>query len=184
MFGIGAGPSGAEKADAGLLGNAATFGTGQGESDILKAQNFWSSILSGDMSKISQVLGPEMSAVNKQGQEKKKTMAEFGNRSGGTNAVAANLDTDVMSQIRSMISNLTGSSASSLGSTGSNLLNTGVGAGTAKFGADAAIHDQNAAKWNDIFKSIGGIAGGVASFFPGGSLMSKGLTGVEGVMGG
>lgn len=163
MFGIGIGPSASQGQMAGLLGGAATFGTSQGEGDIMKSQNFWSSILSGDMSKISQVLGPEMSAVNKQTQQRKKTAAEFGNRGGGTNAVMANLDTDASTQIHNMISKLTTGAASSLGSMGEGLLTAGVSAGTSAFNADTKIHDENQAKWADIFKSISQIAGGVVS---------------------
>src|ERR1035438_3430306 len=132
MFGIGQGPSGAQSADAGMLGNVANFGPSQGEGDIMQSQNFWSSILSGDMSKISTVLGPQMSAINKQAQQEKKTTAEFGNRGGGTNAVMANIDTSATSQIHDMIGKMTGSAATNLGSMGSSLLSTGAQAGGAE----------------------------------------------------
>jgi len=168
FFGIGEGPSGAEKTDAGILGNVANFGIGQGEGDILKAQNFWSSILSGDPSKISQVLGPEESAINKQGQQQKKTLAEFGTRSGGTAAVGQTIGDTTRGSIQSMIAQLTSGAAGSLGNLGSGLLNTGASASTAKFGEDKTIHDQNSAKWNDIFKSA--IAVGAAPFTGGASL--------------
>lgn len=182
MFGIGMGPSGAQGQDVGLLGNVATFGTSQGEADIGKAQNFWSAILSGDMSKISTVLGPQMSAINKQAQQEKKTAAEFGNRGGGTNAALANIDSGVTSQINNMISSLTSGSASSLGSMGSSLLGTGLGASEAKFSADTKIHDENQAKWADIFKSIGDIAGVVGGFGGPDSLLRKIGQGVGGVL--
>src|SRR6266700_7643167 len=86
FFGIGEGPSSGEKAEAGELGSLANFATGEGEADISASDKFWPSILLGDPGQIAQVLGPEMSAINKQGQQKKKTAAEFGNRGGGTNA--------------------------------------------------------------------------------------------------
>lgn len=180
MFGIGMGPSKEQSQFAGLLGNVANFGTSQGESDILQSQKFWSSILSGDMSKISQVLGPQISAVNKQTQQRKKTASEFGNRGGGTNAVMANLDTSSTSAINDMISNLTSGAASTLGSMGSSLLSTGTGAGEAAFTAYSKIHDEKQAKWADIFKSIGSIAGAVAPFFPAGGAGSKLFTGIQG----
>lgn len=167
FFGIGEGPSGSEKGDANFLGGVANFGVGQGESDILKAQNFWSSILSGDPAKISQVLGPEMSAINKKGQQQKMTNAQFGNRSGGTNASNQTIGDRTSSGIQSLIGNLTGGAASSLGSLGSGLLNTGASASMSKFGEDQTIHDQQSAKWNDIFKSA--VSVGAAPFTGGGS---------------
>ena len=86
FFGIGQGPSGAEKQQYGIMSNLENFGISRGEKDITQAQDFWSAILSGDPTQISKVLGPEISAVNKQTQEAKKTASEFGNRGGGTNA--------------------------------------------------------------------------------------------------
>jgi len=160
FFGIGMGPDSNEKQQYGLLNGIAGFGSSQGKSDVMKAQDFWSSILSGDMSKISSVLAPEISSVNKQTQQRKKTASEFGNRGGGTNAYAQSLDDNALSTIRGMISNLTGTAASSLGSMGENLLNTGLYGGEAAFGAAKTMHDQNQAKWGDIFKSIEAIAAG------------------------
>lgn len=175
-------PSGQEESEYGNLAGAANFGTSQGESDILKAQNFWSSILSGDMSKISQVLGPQISAINKQGQQKKKTMFEFGNRGGGTNSAAQSIDSDTTSAVNDMISKLTASSASNLGSTGSSLFGAGVSADTSAFEAADVMHGENAAKWNDIFQSIGGLTGGAGSFFPAGSGIRKLWTALEGTL--
>ena len=86
MFGIGFGPSSQEKNQYGETGALANFATGEGEKDILASDNFWQAILSGDPSKISQVLGPQISGINKRAQQQKKTAGEFGNRGGGTNA--------------------------------------------------------------------------------------------------
>ena len=162
FFGIGQGPSREEKQQYGLLSGIGGFGSTQGKSDIMQAQNFWSSILSGDMGKISEVLAPQISSINRQTQQRKKTASEFGNRGGGTNAYAQSLDDNALSTIREMIANLTGTAASNLGNMGENLLNTGLYGGEAAFGAAKTIHDQNAAKWNDIFKSIQTVAAGAA----------------------
>lgn len=182
MFGIGQGPSAGQTSSAGLLGSQATFATSSGENDILKSQNFWSAILSGDPTKISSVLGPQMSAINKQNQQRKMTAAQFGDRGGGTNATMANLDTNTTAQINDMIASLTGSAASSLGSMGGSLLNTGVQAGTASFDAQSQIQKENAAKWNDIFSSIGDIAGVIGGFGAPGSILRKVGQGVGGVL--
>lgn len=181
LFGIGVGPSGQEESTYSSLAGAGLFGTSQGENDILKSQNFWSSILSGDQSKISQVLGPEESAINKQAQQQKKTTAEFGNRSGGNNAVMQSLDARTTSSINDMVSKLTSSAASNLGSLGTSLFGSGISATTSAFGAADVMHGQTQAQWADIFNSIGTVAGAGAGFAPAGGTLSKILTGIEGV---
>lgn len=158
MFGIGQGPSGDEKRQFGELGALANFSTSLGEKNLGEASNFWSSILSGDPSKISQVLGPEISAINQQGQQKKKTAAEFGNRGGGTNAGIQMTDDATRSSVDSLFADLTKSAAGELGSLGSGLLSAGLSGHEAAFDASKVIHDQNAAKWNDLFKSIAQVA--------------------------
>lgn len=154
FFGIGMGPSGGQKTQLGETSGLANFATSTGEGDISAASDFWKSILSGDPNKISKVLGPEFSALNKQGQEKKKTAAEFGNRSGGTNAGMQMTDDTTRSSADSLLSSLTSSSADKLGSLGSGLLNTGLEGHIAAFGQESTLHDENSAKLNDLFSSI------------------------------
>lgn len=168
FFGIGMGPSSQETGLESALAGAGSFATGEGEGDILASDNFWKAILSGDPGQISKVLGPQMSAVNKQGQQAKKTANEFGNRGGGTNAGAQMTDDNTRTTIDSMISKLTGSAAGALGSHGSGLLSTGVSANNAAFSAANTIHDQHEAKWNDIIKSSIDVA--AAPFTGGASL--------------
>jgi hypothetical protein len=154
FFGIGQGPSQEQKDTSAMLTGAGTFGLGQGEGDILASDNFWKSILSNDPAQISKVLGPQMSAINKQGQQTKKTASEFGNRGGGTNAGMQAVDDTTRSSVDSMISSLTGSAAGALGQSGSSLFGQGVGATEGAFSADTTIHNEQAGKWNDIFGSI------------------------------
>ncbi len=118
--------------------------------------------MSGDMSKISSVLAPQISAVNQQTQQRKQTNSQFNNRGGGTNATNQSLDDNALSSIRSMVSDLTGKAATNLGNMGENLLNTGLAGGEAAFGASKTIHDQNQAKWADIFNSIQTVIAGAA----------------------
>jgi hypothetical protein len=162
FFGIGFGPSGNEKTQYSDIAALSNFATSQGEGDILASDNFWKAILSGDMGQISKVLGPEMSAVNKQGQQAKKTASEFGNRGGGTNAFMQTTDDTTRSSIDSMISKLTGTAAGALGSSGSGLLSTGLSGHEAGFNAATTMQKQNQAKWEDIFNSISQIVSGVA----------------------
>lgn len=129
------GPSSGEKSAASLLSGIGSFATGTGESDLLAANTFWKSILSGDPAQVAKVLGPEISAINQQAQQRKKTTAEFGDRSGGTNAAMQMVDTDTRTQVNDLIASLTGSAATNLGSTGLSLLGEGVAAGGASFSA-------------------------------------------------
>lgn len=175
FFGIGMGPSDSQKADAGALGAISNFATSEGETDIMASDKFWQAILSGDPGQIAKVMGPAMSATNKRGQEANKTAAEFGTRSGGTNAGAQMTGDKVRSSIDEMISKLTGDAAGALGSSGHSLLGTGLSARNDKFGADTTIHDENSAKWNDIFKSAASLA--AAPFTGGASLAGLGTGG-------
>lgn len=169
LFGIGMGSTPQESQMYGLTGEIGRFGTSQGENDILQSQNFWSAIMSGDPQKIATVLGPQMSTINRQAQQQKKTAAEFGTRSGGTTAAMNALDTSTLSSIRGMIANLTGSAASNLGSMGENLFSTGLSGATSAFGEAQTMQQQQAAKMNDIFKSAVDV--GLAPFTRGTSLM-------------
>jgi len=169
FFGIGVGPSKEEKRQFGEMGNLATFATSRGESDISTADNFWKAILSGDPSKIAQVLSGPTSAINKQAQERKKTAAEFGNRGGGTNAAMQLADTETRTSYDELISSLTGGAASALGASGSSLLATGASAHEAAFSEANTIQQQRQSKLNDIFKSITSIA---SAFLPGAGLQS------------
>ncbi len=174
FFGIGEGPSGNENREFGATAGIGNFGTSLGEKDLTSSSNFWQSILSGDPSKISTVLGPEFSAINKQGQQKKKTAAEFGNRGGGTNASMQMEDENTRTQVNSLLGSLTGSAASNLGNLGSSLLSTGLSAHEGAFDMSKVIHDQNLAKWNDLFKSIAEV--GLAPFTGGASLGAGSLS--------
>jgi len=164
FFGIGEGPSASEGKQAGELGALSSFTTSTGEGDIGMASNFWKSILSGDPAAISRVLGPQISGINKRGQEEKKTASEFGNRGGGTNAAMQMADDTTRSSVDSLIAGYTGEAAGALGSLGSNLLSTGLAGHEATFDAQKVLHDQKLAKWNDIFKSIMDVSGAIAGF--------------------
>jgi len=172
FFGIGQGPTSEEKKQFRDLSGVAGFATSQGEGDILSADNFWKSILSGDPNKIAKVLGPQTSAINKQAQQQKKTAAEFGTRSGGT-AAAENMAGDETRRLyEQMVSGLTGEAAGALGASGSSLLSASISAHEGAFTEANVIQQQHAAQLDDIFKSITSIAGAV--FAPGSNLFGKG----------
>jgi len=159
FFGVGEGPSSAEKSQYGAIGATANFATSEGMADIGASDKFWRAILSGDPGQISSVLGPAISTANRQGQEAKRTASEFGTRSGGTAAGNQMTDDKTRSDVEGLIAHLTGQAAGALGSQGSGLLSTGLSGHEAAFDASKTMHDQNLAKWNDIFKSTADVAG-------------------------
>lgn len=154
FFGFGGGFSEREKGEQGALAAIGNFGTAEGESDIMASDKFWKSVLSGDPGKISQVLGPAMSGINKRGQEAKQTASQFGNRGGGTNAGMQMTDDTTRASIDKMIAELTGKGADTLGSTGSNLLGIGLGGHEAAFNAAEEMQKMDMAKWSGIFSTI------------------------------
>jgi hypothetical protein len=146
--------------------------TGQGQKNENQAGSFWSSILSGDSSKVSQALSPEISAAKKSAQEQTKTNAEFGGRSGGTAASTAATNDKVHSDITNLIGSLTNSSASSLASLGSNQVGTGLGALGQQEQADARRMEN----WSNSILGLGLTKGA-------GFLEGMGLSGIAGLAG-
>lgn len=143
------------------LGNISQYGVNSGEQDLNQAGGFWSSILSGDPTKIGQVLGSQIQGIQQQGQQEKQQLGQFSNRSGGTNAKAQTIGDTTRSNVNNLIGNLTGAAASNLGSMGQNLLSQG----TSALGSQLAASQEQMQNWqNSIFGSglsmgIGGIEG-------------------------
>lgn len=185
MFGIDMGPSSGEKSQYGALTSASGFATGVGESDLDASSKFMQGILSGDSSKISAVLAPQISAAKKSAEETNKTTAEMGTRSGGTGASTAATNDKVHSDITNAVAGLTGNAATSLSTTGSGLLSAGMAGDEAGFAESKTMQDQNAAKWTDIIQSISKTAGTVAGI-PGvsGTPFGTGLNSVNAQFGG
>ena len=115
-------------------GQIAGFGQSLGEGDLQNASGFYNDILSGNSAKQAAVLAPEISDIQKQGQQQIATAGQFGNRSGGTNASAQNNIDTQRGQVSNMISSLTGGAASGLASIGQNALNTGLAANNQQAG--------------------------------------------------
>jgi hypothetical protein len=136
MGGIFTGNSPTETADAANAGNVMGFGTATGEGAVQTGLGFEEGILSGDQAEQARLLAPEISGIQKRGQEQIQTAGEFGNRSGGTNASAQNNIDTQRSQVNDMVSKLTGEAAGAVTNTGENLLNTGLEAN--------ALQDQEA----------------------------------------
>lgn len=163
------GPSAQENQNYGDLSNATGFATNLGEKDLQKSSDFMGSILSGDPTKIATVLAPQIGTATTSANQQNKTLAEFGNRGGGTAATTAATNDKLHASITDMIASMTGTAASSLGSQGSGLLNSGM-SGYQNLFADAnTLQKQRAAKINDIFSSSAAVAAGVLGGLPAGS---------------
>ena len=160
FFGIGQGPSSEEKQMYKLLSGIAGYGFGKGTTATNQGLDYFSAIASGDPTKIAQAIAPETRVIQGQAEQRKKQLAEFGTRSGGTAAAAANIDTDTLAQIQNLVNTIRPQAESTLLNEGNSLLSLGSGAGSSGFDAAKVMQGQNAAKWNDIFKSIAEIVTG------------------------
>ena len=157
-------------------GQVAGFGTSVGEGDISAASGFYNDLLSGNQAKEAQLLAPEISGIQKRGQQQIETAGEFGNRSGGTNASAQNNIDSQRSNVNDMVSQLTGQAAGNLGSLGTSTLGQGLDAN--KLNASEAQQRMGNQKNSILGQGITGAAelgedfatggsGGVESFFSG-----------------
>lgn len=153
-------------------GQIAGFGQSLGEGDLQNASGFYNDILSGNSAKQAAVLAPEISNIQKQGQEQINNAAQFGNRSGGTNAAAQNNIDTQRGQVSNMVSGLMGNAASGLSSIGSNALNTGLS-------ANAQQADQSQQQMQNWQNSIlgGALSGAAGNLGTGLSEMGSGLIG-------
>jgi len=150
--------------DVSRAGDLSNYGSKIGEADTSTASDFYKAILSGDPTKIGQVLSPQIAAIKGQGQQMKETAAQFGNRSGGTNAWLQTADDTTLAQINKLISRLTGGAARGLESIGSEGLNLGLDANQQQ----AALAQQRMQNWQDSILGQG-ITGAInygTSFLP------------------
>jgi hypothetical protein len=134
LGGILAGQNSTLGGDVNQSGQIAGFGQSVGEGDIGAASGFYNDLLGGNQAAEANLLAPEISNIQKQGQQQLNTAAQFGNRSGGTNASAQNNIDTQRGQVSNMISSLTGGAASGLASIGQNALNTGLAANNQQAG--------------------------------------------------
>jgi hypothetical protein len=150
-------------------GSLAGYSSNLGQQNTSAGSGFFSSLLSGDSSKIAQTLAPEISQMQKGGQQQKNAIAQFGNRSGGANAATQAIDSGNRANLTNLIGGLQSGAASSLLSSGQNLLGTSLGA----LNQEANMSQLQMDNWqNSLFggaltgaaavgmKALGGWAGG------------------------
>lgn len=109
-------------------GNVMGFGTAVGEGDIRNASDFYNTLLAGNPAETAKLLAPQIGQITGQGEQAKKTLAEFGNRSGGNNSKAQTIDDTTRASIDNMISQLTGTAATNVGNLGTSTLGLGLNA--------------------------------------------------------
>jgi hypothetical protein len=160
--------------DVGNAGNIMGFGTATGEGDISAASGFDQSLLSGNQAQEAQLLAPQISNIQKQGQQQIQTAGEFGNRSGGTNASAQNNIDTQRSNVNNLVSQLTSGAASNLGSLGTSTLGQGIQANTLQAGESQMQleNEQNSLLGNSISGASGfgeafGLGSGANALNPG-----------------
>lgn len=126
-------------------GQIAGFASGLGQSNTTAGSNFYSSLLSGDPTKIGQALAPAISAGQQGVQQQKNQIAQFGNRSGGSTAKSNALESENRGNITNMVGGMQSGAASNLLSSGQSLLSTGIGA----LNQQAQMSQQQMSNWSD-----------------------------------
>ena len=141
----------------GQTGQLAGYSSSLGQKNTTQGSNFFSSLLSGDPTKTSQVLAPQISSLKTSVNQDQKTSTQNGMRSGGTAAGNAASKDKTHSDITNLVGSLTGGAASTLLSSGQNLLSTALGG----YEENAKLAQQRTENWaNSILgRSItGGIS--------------------------
>ena len=160
-----AGLSNAQKS----LGSLAGYSSNVGEQGTNAAMGYNQGILSGDPTQVAMTLAPEIKTLGEQGQQNKNTVAQFGNRGGGMNAVMAGLDDATRSKLISLMGGLRQGAAGQLGQLGTQNLGLSL-----QDNSEAAklAQQQHENMMNGIFgKMAGNAAGAVTS----GGLAALGL---------
>lgn len=178
------GPSGGETGATNALTGESGFSGATGEGLLSNSSALINGLLSGNQSDIAKLLAPQIGAISKQANEKTQTNAEFGSRSGGTNASNQNTMDTVRSSVNDMISKLTSGAIGAGASLGSDLLGKSMSGYNDVFSQNLTEQQQRLAKMNDIFNSIGQVAGGVAGFPGVSKSASQGLNAFAGMFGG
>ena len=115
--------------DTNQMGSLAGYSTGVGEKGTTAALNYDLGLLSGDPTKVAQTMAPETQQLQQQAQQNKNTVAQFGNRGGGMNAVMAGLDDATRAKLLSLAGGLrqgAAANASALGASNLGLAQQGT----------------------------------------------------------
>lgn len=125
--------------------------TATGIGGLHTAADYFKSLLSGDMTKITGALAPQISGIRERADQRERTASEFSNRSGGTNAIAQHAPIDLDAAIDSLISESVGGAARNLGALSAS--EAGIGNGLLSLAESSATTRGNqagGARQNDI----------------------------------
>ena len=150
-------PTQGEQKKFGALGD---YQTGVGEGLTTAGAGFNEDILSGDPTKISQALAPEISAGQGQVEQQRLQDANFGSRSGGTAASTAAAEGANRGNIINLVGGLQKSTAESSLTHGGNLMSEASG----NIGNEAQLAEQ---RRQQQVGDVNGIASSVASIATG-----------------
>jgi hypothetical protein len=141
---------------------------GSGASDTGKASKYYSAILSGNPSAVLEAAAPEINSINKEADAQKKDIANFGNRTGGTNATSQDISTAKRGQIADVISGKRAGAAEGEARIGAG--ETGAGIGAVEGAGQTAdelgnlsvksrelsqkIHDQAVKNWASLVQDV------------------------------
>lgn len=129
--------------DINQTGQLSGFASGVGQNNTTQGSNFFSSLLSGDPTKIGTALAPAISAGQQGAQQQKNSTAQFGNRSGGTNASMQAIDAATRGNITNLVGGAQTGAASTLLSSGSGLLGTALSG----YNQQAGLSQQQMQNW-------------------------------------
>lgn len=155
-----------------LIGQLAKTGgnlTSAGSSDTGQASKYYSDILSGNPSKVMAAAAPEVNAITAGAEQQKKSIAQTGNRTGGTNAISQGINTGTRGAIADTIGKLRSGAASGEAKIGAGETNSGISASSSAGGlasslADISgknrslsqkIHTDSVNDWINLIQSIG-----------------------------
>ena len=105
------------------MGDLAGYSSGIGKEGTTADMNYNLGILSGDPSKVAETEAPEIKQAQDQAQQNKNTVAQFGNRGGGMNAVMAGLDDATRAKLLALTGGLRQGAAANAGALGTTNLN-------------------------------------------------------------
>lgn len=142
------------------LGALGGYETSTGEGLTSAGAGFEQGILSGDPADIAKTLAPEIKAGQDQVQQTADQNAQFGNRSGGTNASTQGAESNERGNIINLIGQEQQQAASTSLGAGGNLLTDASG----NIQADAGLA---ANRQNQVGQDVGGIAQGAAEIATG-----------------
>lgn len=138
------------------FGGLSTQQIGAGESAETAAETYFNNLLTDP----TKALAPEISAGQNQVEQQLLQTANFGNRSGGTNAIAQNAQGAERGNIINLMGSTQGNAANALGTLGT----AQVGQGSSALGEEAGLANQRRQQLN---QDVGGIAQGAAEIATG-----------------